>query len=385
MSARVDAAELRRHPALADPLRLCAALGLTEGGRRQPTGWLVRCPVHADRTPSCSVTRGPDATLRWRCFACATTGDALDLVAAVRGLDTRRDFAAVCREAAELAGVELDEDGPRRHHTPAQRPAAPRPAPEPKPEPKPTDEALDGLAGVLGTIHRIDDSPLAADVTRYLEGRHLLAEAKADGWFALPPAPRQGELVRWLAELGDHGAEDVAPEHAPSWKRADLEALGWLPRIPHGAARLCIPWRSPDGLVTTIQRRRLDDGRPKYVFPDGRGARWPYGVERLRDGAPIAIVEGAIDAVALRALCRMYSVNRDVIGLPGVTGWRDDWAELLSGREVFLALDADKAGEDAVARLAEVAAGAVKVLRWTPTGGGDWCDELARHVAATKA
>lgn len=92
---------------LDDPARVVDALGLSKGSRPQARGMLVCCPVHADRTPSCSVRTGADGTIACRCHGCGWTGDVLGLVAAVRGLDTRRDFGRVLAEAAAIAGVSI--------------------------------------------------------------------------------------------------------------------------------------------------------------------------------------------------------------------------------------------------------------------------------------
>lgn len=41
--------------------------------------YLVHCPAHEDKRPSCSV-RKKKGQWRWRCFSCAASGDVLDLV-----------------------------------------------------------------------------------------------------------------------------------------------------------------------------------------------------------------------------------------------------------------------------------------------------------------
>src|SRR5690242_18399964 len=103
MMREEQATELRYR--LADPVDLARRLGLLEGAKRQPTGLFVLCPAHGERTPSCSVTRGPDGTIRVRCFGCDLSGDVLTLVAAASGLDVRRDFRRVLERAASAAGT----------------------------------------------------------------------------------------------------------------------------------------------------------------------------------------------------------------------------------------------------------------------------------------
>jgi hypothetical protein len=95
----VDAAEIKAR--WTAPYAVAEALGLLEGSRRQGGGLTVRCPAHGDKTPSCSITRA-GGTLRVRCFGCGLAGDVFALVAAVRGLDVRRDFVQVKIEAGRL-------------------------------------------------------------------------------------------------------------------------------------------------------------------------------------------------------------------------------------------------------------------------------------------
>jgi hypothetical protein len=127
---REAAQEVRR--TMTDPIKVCRALQLEEGSKRQSAGISVRCPVHDDSDPSCSVTRGPDGTLRAKCFSCGWAGDVLALVAAVYSLDVRRAFREVLLVAAELGGLhdlatELRGNGARA----PERPLPPEPEKEP--------------------------------------------------------------------------------------------------------------------------------------------------------------------------------------------------------------------------------------------------------------
>lgn len=101
---------------LSEPWRVAELLGLTEGAKRQATGLLVRCPVHNERNPSCSVTAA-DGTLRVKCFACPLSGDVFDLIAAARGLDRKRDFPAVVEAGRALAGIAPATTPPPKRQT----------------------------------------------------------------------------------------------------------------------------------------------------------------------------------------------------------------------------------------------------------------------------
>lgn len=124
MNERTNA--IRR--ALSDPYKVCARLGLTKGARRQHGGLLVCCPAHGDRTPSCSVTRGPDGTLRIKCFGCDLAGDVFHLIAASLKLSLRR-FSEVVDAGGELAGIPRDADSWHGKTAPIDFPDLDDPAP----------------------------------------------------------------------------------------------------------------------------------------------------------------------------------------------------------------------------------------------------------------
>lgn len=385
MALRTDHAHDVRE-ALSDPWAVIRALGLEKGAQRQAGGALVCCPAHGDRTPSCSVTRGPDGTVRVRCFGCDLAGDVFVLVAAVRGLDGHRDFPSVLREAAELAGVELG-DVSRLRKTGLEPVHKPPLAPQTSGSSTPREPGKTGLEGQPhrplapetsartarvspATIHvqRREPSELEPDVfdalarvvleacpfdrddavREYLRRRILLVGARDDAWAALPTNPtKQRELVTRMIDTCGRDA----------WQRSGLaRGDGFL--FPEH--RLVIPWRAPDGRIATVQRRVLDGRRQKYVFATGRSPLWPYGVEALRDetraGLPVLLVEGAADVLAVRELAtpELAVIARSYVplGVPGVATWRDTWTELLRDRMLCIGFDRDKAGEDRAPKLA---------------------------------
>jgi len=95
-------AELHRDMA-ARPDTLLAALGLLASAKRQPGGWFVRCPWHADSDPSCSVQVRQGALVA-HCFACNEGGDGFALIGQVRGLNHSTRRLELLREAAGLMG-----------------------------------------------------------------------------------------------------------------------------------------------------------------------------------------------------------------------------------------------------------------------------------------
>jgi len=340
-------------------------LGLLDGPRsfkRLANGILVRCAVHGDRTPSLSMTRTATG-LRVKCFGCDLSGDVFSLIAAVHRLDTRMDFRRVAELACEMAGITADG-------TYTAPPAPPMP-PEP---PRLDDDTFDALATVLARECPLQTQP---DVCRYLAGRGLLEAASTSLW-ALPGDRASLDRVRdaIVAEIGAEG-----------WQISGLatEDGGWH-CLKH---RLCIPWRTPgvDGIVTTIQRRLIDHGKTKYVFPRQRSPRYPYGIEDLAEllgpATEIAWVEGALDVLAMRTLARRHNLDRIALGLPGVSAWVQSWAQIGAARQNVIALDADEAGERHVRCMANdlYAAGATIVDRCVPEVGKDWADLTVSEVS----
>lgn len=347
----IDVDAIRR--ALSNPADVCARLGWK--GKRQPRGVTILCPWHKENSASCSVVVASDGTIAARCFGCGTSGDVLHLVAAARGLDIRADFAAVAEAARELAGLEPE---------PAAGPDA---APAP---PTVSTLAFDAIFGCLDSLFVSSSEPVAA----YLDRRRLLEAAYEDGWRALPlRRDPQRELVLSLYQAVD-GRDDVPEEHRPRFTRPDLDGCGFFADggFVHPANLVCIPWRDQDGRVQTVQRRRLDEGKPKYVFPNGRRPALPYGIERLVPGADVVLVEGAVDAIAIRPLAAQLLGGAVPLGIPGTSGWLDGWAEIVRGRRVLLAFDADDAGDRAAAELGQKLTAAAAVERIRPRGRKDW-------------
>lgn len=376
------AAQLRA--ALVDPAAVLRGLGLWGGARRQGHRYTFRCPWHNEKNPSCSIELGPnEGTLRAWCPSCGAQGDVLALIAAVHRLDVRRDFQRILDIGAGLARVHLDRGpgaaapSPPRATPPAPSAAAPRA--EPRPALSPASFAA-GVAHLLA-LSPLEGSPLAAG----LDGRGVLREALADGWGALPanvgallPELRRPELV-WLAAAG--GVR--APEH-----------------------RLLIPWRAPGGAVWTLQRRyALQTGEEtpskggKYTLPDASqhrpAAEYPYGANavELQTAEEVWLVEGAADVLAVRALNRaglLGGQRRSLValGLAGVALWpkvRDWTLQQTRGRRVFLALDSDRAGQDAARRMVAdfLGAGATRVRLQRPGEGfKDWADASKARLGA---
>ncbi len=331
--------------ALTDPRRLCEQLGLLAGrgsfvsqGQR---GVTVRCCFHDEKTPSMSVTRGPDGTVRLRCFGCDAGGDALALIAAVRGLSLRRDFRAVLVEAAHLGGLlalAADLEAGRERNRPAYVP----PPPPPEPERDYPDQGE--LAALLAAC-----VPVAADpeVSAMVAGRGLDPELVAvDGLaLALPAGTR---CPRWAAY------------HGVPWTRTGHRCL--LPVVgPSGAILSVRAWRVTDG----DSPKRLPPGGCRatgLVMADPLALAWLRGTARPER---VLVVEGEPDFLAACGWRLPLPYCR--IGI-----WSGAWSPEFSRRcharlKVYVWTDPDQAGDRYAEQIAKsLVPRGCQVHRWTP-------------------
>ena len=316
-----------------------------------------RCPIHGghnDQQFALTVKHGE--VMLVHCFACGLGCDAIDFVGTLRG---RPDFPGKLEAVADLLGM------------------APIPVSTEPFEPEP--ERIDPLSyhNVITALRAIclQYRPIR-DVCQYLQRRKLLGLAPEFELFALPERAKQPEVIEHLRKTFE--VETLAACGIIRRKKSGAFEMRQLQWSNH---RLCIPWTSPSGQVEALQRRTLDSSKPKYVFASGVAPMHPFGIERLKEVAkdhPIAFVEGALDVLALTSICRREGFALVPLGLPGVSTWRESWGEICRGREVYVALDNDKAGTEAFAELApklhEV--GASQIHWWQPTSGKDWGDTL---------
>jgi hypothetical protein len=333
--SRADIDAVKR--ALADPREVCRRLGLDRQAKPQGGGGLtILCPAHGDRSPSCSVTRGPDGTLRVRCFACGFAGDVLDLLAIVERLDRSRDFPALLRRAAELGHVTLEREASRAPG------AAPRPRTEvayPATHPpaiRRTFPPAEEIGAFWSMCQPVAEDP---EVARWLEGRGLSAEAirRYDVARALP---REAQLPPWASYRGD---PSIRPSAAP-WT-----ALGY---------RLIVPLHDEAGVLRSVRARAVTrtDG-PKALPPSGYAAKglvmadplaalmlalgsWPEHAERrlvVSEGEP-DFLTWASRGTGPRTLA--------VLGIAGAGTWTKAIADRIpDGSTVIVRTDQDDAGD----------------------------------------
>jgi hypothetical protein len=327
--------------ALADPMQVCERLGLLADRRafqRQGGGVLIRCPVHDDRSPSCSVQH-KHGVLLWKCHACDASGDVLTLVAVVHGLSmSGDDFRQVLIVAAELGGlhrlvVELESGERRPRPEPVRRP---EPAPEPERDYPPIAE-VEALWAASGAF---DDEARA-----WATGRGLDADVLVDFDLARQ-LPKSGPIPRWASFRGR------------SWRET--------------GHRVIVPVFDADGAQRSLRAIRVVEGEtPKRLPPGGHKASGlvmacEFALAMLRGTyAPrrVLIVEGEPDFLTVSLRREPY-----VFARMGITsgGWTPAFAaKIPPDADVFVCSHADQAGEKYAASI-RATLSSQRMYRWQP-------------------
>jgi DNA primase len=296
------------------------------------------CPFHEERTPSFKVN--PRDKLYY-CFGCEAKGDVFGFVQEKEGLD----FPQAVESLAERYGVELkrENEDPRAEERRRQRARL--------------WELLERTAKFYERY--LWESPKAERARAYLAERGLGEEVLRRFGVGMAPSPWD-QVLKGSIRAG--------------FKPAELLAAGLVQKGQKGGHydrfrnRITFPIRDQRGRVLGFGARALSaDSKPKYLnSPEGelyRKSHTLYGIDRAR--GPIAkarraiVVEGYTDVLALH-----QAGVEEAVAIMG-TAITPEQVSMLAGLTdaVILALDADRAGADAMIRAQKVAGGKSLELR----------------------
>jgi DNA primase len=288
------------------------------------------CPFHEERTPSFSVD--PHQKL-YHCFGCQVGGDVFQFVEEKEGLS----FPEAVERLGERYGVEVERESedPRAEEARRRR------------------ERLWELLERTGAFYVsfLWESPKAEKAREYLLGRGLAEEVLRA--FGVGFAPSAWDQVLTRGQRAGYSVEE-------------MRAAGLVQKGQKGGfydrfrKRIAFPVRDPRGRVMGFGARSLgeDAKGPKYLnSPEGvfRKSEMLFGIDRARSAIArqgrAVVVEGYTDVLALHQAGIEESVA--VMG----TAITPDQLKSLSRytEEVVLAMDADRAGEDAMIRAQRVA------------------------------
>jgi DNA primase len=327
---------------------------LARNGRQ----WKGCCPFHNEKSPSFYVYDD-----HFHCFGCGAHGDAITFLMRAEGAS----FPEAVERLASEAGLEV---------------------PKPTPQAAAREKRARDLYGVLSLAE-----------TAYRR-RLFLPEGRA----ALEYLRRRGLTDETIARFGlgwsGEGRGALAVELKPEGiESGQLVAAGLMKlRDPDDAAsglsdmffgRVMFPIRDRRGRTISFGGRILGDGQPKYVngpetelFSKRRGL---YGLDLAREGAfrgaPVLVVEGYMDVIALHQAGFTGAVA------PLGTALTAEQLELLwqISPEPVLCFDGDGAGARAAARSAELALPLLspeRSLKLATLSGGEDPDTLVRKGGA---
>ena len=345
-----------------DELRARTPLAAIVGRRvrlaRSGRQWKGCCPFHGEKTPSFYVYEDG----HYHCFGCGAHGDAIGFVMQSEGAGF---MEAVERLAAE-AGLEV---------------------PKPSPEAAEAEQKRLDLAAVLE----------AAQAS--YQRRLFLPEGPPRAGLSARPWPDRADdppLRPRLVGRGPRGAgrRSRPRGHVPQDQLVDA---GLMRRDDEtGRAfdlffnRVMFPIRDRRGRVISFGGRILGDGQPKYVNGPETALfskrRTLYALdlarEAVRGGAPLVVVEGYMDVIALA----QAGIGGAVAPL-GTALTEEQLEELWRlAPAPILCFDGDAAGSRAAARAAELALPLLapdRTLRLARLPAGEDPDTLVRRQGAT--
>ncbi len=299
--------------------------------RRQGERFVGLCPFHEERTPSFSVDSREKL---YYCFGCEAGGDVFRFLQEKEGLS----FPDAVETLGERYGVEVERerDDPRAEAARKRRARL--------------WELLERTGAFYASFLR--EAPKAAKAREYLASRGLGEEVL--GAFGVGFAPKAWDQVLTRGQRAGFSIDE-------------MRAAGLIQKGQKGGfydrfrGRIMFPIRDPRGRVLGFGARALaeDAAGPKYLnSPEGelyRKSNTLFGIDRAR--GPIAragravVVEGYTDVLALH-----QAGIEEAVAVMG-TAITPEQLALLSGHaeEVVLAMDADRAGRDAMIRSQRVA------------------------------
>ncbi len=317
--------------------------------RRSGSNHLGLCPFHGEKTPSFTVSADKQF---YHCFGCGAHGSAIRFLMEYDRLEFREAVA----QLAQMAGMEMPEQGRGEASQPSQ---------------KPLYDLLDRASRQYQQWLR--QHPQRQRAIDYLRNRGLNGEIAQRFGIGFAP-PGWDNLLRELA-------------NTDPLKQAGLVVERDGGRVyDRFRDRIMFPIRDRRGRTIGFGGRVLDDGEPKYlnspetpVFHKGEALYGLYEVLQTdRHPSDIVVVEGYMDVVALA----QHGLPRAVATLGTATSTRQVERLLKTTGDVIFCFDGDEAGRRAAWRALENALPAMRQgrqIRFLFLPDGEDPDSLVRE------
>jgi DNA primase len=313
-----------------DAVDMVELVGARSDLRRVGSRWTGLCPFHDERTPSFSVNA---ENKLYHCFGCGESGDAIKFVRETEGLE----FKEAVEVLAERYRVELkrEQEDPEAEEREKRR--------------KRLLALVDRTASYYERV--LWESPEAAKAREYLAGRGLGEDVLRT--FRVGYSPSAWDRVMMAAQRDGFSHEDLAAAGLGQRGRQG----GFYDRF---RGRIMFPLADPRGRVLGFGARSLrDESGPKYVNTSENElyhkGRQLFGIDHARGPAAragrVVAVEGYTDVLALH-----QAGVTEAVAIMGTALTQEQMAELgRAAGTVYLALDADRAGQEAMLRAARAA------------------------------
>ncbi|MFN2617771.1 MAG: DNA primase [Thermoleophilaceae bacterium] len=315
---------------LRETIDMVELVGARTDLRRVGSRWVGLCPFHDERTPSFSVNA---ESKLYYCFGCEAKGDAIGFVRETEALD----FREAVEFLADRYGVELEleSEDPRAEERRRRR--------------ERLLALLDRTARFYATF--LWDSAEAEPAREYLLGRGLKEEVLRE--FRVGYAPSAWDRVVLAAQRDGFTTEELAAAGlGQTGKRGGL--------YDRFRGRVMFPLADGRGRVLGFGARALRESqRPKYLNTSENElyhkGRQLFGIDLARAAAAkagrVLVVEGYTDVLALH-----QAGIGEAVAIMGTALTQEQLSELAraAGRDgtIFLALDADRSGHEAMLRAA---------------------------------
>lgn len=185
---------------------------------------------------------------------------------------------------------------------------------------------------------------------------------------------RPDNASRWLGKFKDASPIAATPGEAYLKDRGiprDIATEAGVRYAPSyfGRPAVLFPVRTTESELIAVHGRYIDQAQPR-MRTSGPKRRGIFSTGERIDHGLLAVTEAPIDALSLA-----------VLGLPALaicgTSWPRWLPAALAGKSVYLAFDADEAGDAAAAQLRlQLTEGSVQCQRLRPPGVKDWNDAL---------
>lgn len=279
------------------------------------------CPFHNEKTPSFNVN--PDGHY-FKCFGCGKSGDAITFLQEYEGLD----FYEAIKELAEKAHIDLGDAEFER---------------------KKADYSIYYDINREAALYFMENIKIDKSAIQYLKNRNINLNSVLEFGIGFALDSWDG-LIEHLTGKG--------------FSIADIEAANLIQKSEKRGTyydlfrkRLIFPILDLKSRVVGFSGRIVGEGEPKYynsrdsvIFKKGNLLFGLNLVQKKSDRSRIMLVEGNIDVVKLHQM----GINYVVAALG--TAFTDRQATLLKryGKEVYLCLDGDFAGQKATVRDIEI-------------------------------